>query len=391
MNQMECAPGTHRVSGHFLNDFEDPTAKDAGRRDRNLIIQLIEVEGPLDPQLEDYPENASPYDPRSPRRQSHAAGSGQGQPRTADLSHLPAPATATEVNSYAALADNAVKQGDSFEQGMQVAVTAILVSPHFLFRVEGGHKAQAADDVRPVGDFELASRLSYFLWSSTPDEELLGWAAKGKLHEDATLQQQVRRMLADSKTQALVDNFFTQWLNLRLLDGAAPDPQAYPNFDAELKAAMRRETELFAAAIIREDRSVLDFLGGRFTYLNERLAKHYGIDGVQGTEFQRVNFADNRRTGVLTQASILTLTSNPGRTSPVKRGKWMLENILGSPPLIRRPMPPISTRCKRRSPTTPCVSNSKFIASILSARRATSDGPARLWPGKLRRDRPVAR
>jgi hypothetical protein len=183
-----------------------------------------------------------------------------------------------------------------------------------------------------VGDFELASRLSYFLWSSTPDDELLGLAAKGKLHEDDVLRVQVRRMLADGKSQALVDNFFTQWLNLRLLDSVAPDPQFFPNFDAELKAAMRRETELFAAAIVREDRSVLDFLGGRFTYVNERLAKHYGIDGVQGSEFQKVNFADNRRTGVLTQASVLTLTSNPGRTSPVKRGKWMLENILGSPP-----------------------------------------------------------
>src|SRR5262245_26979388 len=165
-----------------------------------------------------------------------------------------------------------------------------------------------------------------------PDDELLAAAAAGKLRDDAQLEAQVRRMLADAKSDALVQNFVTQWLNLRLLDGVAPDPKVFPDFDPQPKAAMRRETELFAAAVIREDRSVLDFLGGRFTFLNERLARHYGLDGIHGDEFQRVNFADDHRTGVLTQASILTLTSNPGRTSPVKRGKWMLENILGSPP-----------------------------------------------------------
>jgi hypothetical protein len=165
-----------------------------------------------------------------------------------------------------------------------------------------------------------------------PDDGLFNVAAAGKLDDEEVLAEQIRRMLNDPKSEALVQNFFTQWLNLRLLDGVAPDPSVFPNFDAELKAAMRRETELFATAIIREDRSVLDFLVGRFSYLNERLARHYGIEGVSGTDFKRVALTDNRHTGVLTQASILTLTSNPGRTSPVKRGKWMLENILGSPP-----------------------------------------------------------
>ncbi|HEY2414020.1 MAG TPA: DUF1592 domain-containing protein [Pirellulaceae bacterium] len=324
--------GMHRVSGHFLNDFEDPTAEDRRRRDRNLVIDSIEVDGPLDPQPEDYPEvhrRLIPVRPEGGRSPIEAAKTNL-QPLM--VRAFRRPTAESEVNSFAALVDNAVKQGDSFEQGMQVAVTAILASPHFLFRVEGGDKSAAAGLVRPVGDFELASRLSYFLWSSTPDEELLSLAAKNTLHEDDALQQQVRRMLADSKTQALVDNFITQWLNLRLLDGVAPDPQVFPQFDAELKAAMRRETELFAAAIIQEDRSVLDFLSGRFTYVNGRLAQHYGIEGIEGSEFQRVNFTDKSHTGVLTQASILTLTSNPGRTSPVKRGKWMLENILGSPP-----------------------------------------------------------
>jgi hypothetical protein len=165
-----------------------------------------------------------------------------------------------------------------------------------------------------------------------PDDELMSLAGEGKLRNADTLAKQVRRMLADPKSDALVQNFVTQWLNLRLLDGVAPDPKVFPQFDAQLKAAMRRETELFATAIVREDRSVLDFLEGRFTFVDERLARHYGIADVRGDEFQRVGFNDNRHTGVLTQASILTLTSNPGRTSPVKRGKWMLENILGSPP-----------------------------------------------------------
>jgi hypothetical protein len=323
--------GRHRLSAHFLNDFEDPTADDPKRRDRNLIVDSFEIDGPLDPQPEDYPEahrrNVA-VRPENGRSVSDAA--------SANLKPLLGrafrrPVKDTEVASFAALVERQVKQGDSFEQGMQVALTAVLVSPHFLFRVEGSG-AKADSVVRPIGDYELASRLSYFLWSSMPDEELFALAGKGTLHEDTVLEQQVRRLLKDPRSESLVQNFVTQWLNLRLLDGIAPDPQVFPNFDSELKAAMRRETELFASEIIREDRSVLDFLGGRFTFVNERLAQHYGIPGIEGSEFQRVNFSDNRRTGVLTQASILTLTSNPGRTSPVKRGKWMLENILGSPP-----------------------------------------------------------
>jgi hypothetical protein len=329
--------GLHRVSGHFLNDFQDPTAEDPRRRDRNLVIDSIEVDGPYDPQPEDYPEMHRRLIPVRPENGRSVLDAAKANLEPLMFCAFRRPTTAAELNTFARLVDKAVKQGDSFEQGMQVAVTAILVSPHFLFRVEGGDKTAAENIVRPIGDFELASRLSYFLWSSTPDKELLALAAKNTLHQDDVLPQQVRRMLADPKTQALVDNFVTQWLNLRLLDGVTPDPQVFPQFDAELKAAMRRETELFAAAIIQEDRSILDFLGGRFTFVNQRLAEHYGIPDVEGSEFQRVIFsdvdsADKRRTGVLTQASILTLTSNPGRTSPVKRGKWMLENILGSPP-----------------------------------------------------------
>jgi hypothetical protein len=261
---------------------------------------------------------------------------------------------------------------------MQVALTAVLASPHFLFRAEDGSVAngsegasgQAGDDnrvrhspslphsaalnVRSLSDYELASRLSYFLWSSMPDAELFALAAAGKLREESVLESQVRRLLADAKSESLVENFFAQWLNLRLLDGITPDPQTFPAFDAPLKVAMRRETELFAAEILRQDHSILDFLTGRYTFVNERLARHYGIAGIRGDEFQKVALTGNRRSGVLTHSSILTLTSNPGRTSPVKRGKWLLENILGSPP----PDPPPD------APTLDAVQKAKPNATL---------------------------
>jgi hypothetical protein len=244
------------------------------------------------------------------------------------------PVTDDEVNRFAALVEESMQEGDTFEQGMQVAVTAVLVSPHFLFRAELHPQQQAdADGVYELNDFQLASRLSYFLWSSMPDDELFALAEQSKLHEPEVLRQQIGRMLADAKSVALVQNFVGQWLNLRLLDNVTPDPRAFPKFDADLKASMQRETELFATEIVQNDRSVLDFIEGRYTFVNARLARHYGMKDVWGEEFRRVDLAaDERRTGVLTHASILTLTSNPGRTSPVKRGKWILDNILGQPP-----------------------------------------------------------
>jgi hypothetical protein len=185
----------------------------------------------------------------------------------------------------------------------------------------------------PVNEFELASRLSYFLWSSMPDDELVNLAAAGRLRDE--LKPQVARMLKDARSAAFVQNFAGQWLTLRKLAAVSPDPQTFPQFDPELRAAMVRETELFFDAVVREDRSIFDLLDADFSFMNERLAKHYGIEGVNGAEFQRVKLPANRG-GVLTQASILTLTSNPTRTSPVKRGKWVLEQVLNTPP----PLPP---------------------------------------------------
>jgi PAS domain-containing protein len=325
--------GMHLVSAHFLNDYYDPEAEDPDRRDRNLIIEGFEVDGPLDLRLEDYPEthrkllavrpdDTTPVLEAARRNLSPLVGRAFRRPASAD-----------EVAGYSRLVDAAVQEGDSFEQAMQVAVTAVLVSPQFLFRVEHDPPpAKGGPAVRELDDYELAARLSYFLWSSMPDDELFAAAAAGKLRDAGQREQQIRRMLSDPRSDALVQNFASQWLNLRLLDGVTPDPRSYPDFNAALKADMRRETELFVQAIIREDRSLLDFLDGRFTFVNDRLARHYGLEGEFGDEFRRVDFAADRRAGVVTQASILTLTSNPARTSPVKRGKWILENLLGSPP-----------------------------------------------------------
>jgi len=249
------------------------------------------------------------------------------------------------------LAQMALSKDETFERGIQLAVTGVLVSPHFLFRVEDqADPDSAGDGAVPVGDYELASRVSYFLWSSMPDEELFELAAKGKLQDPKVLEEQVLRMLQDPKSQALVENFASQWLNLRNLDQVSPDPKRFPEFDGELREAMKNETKEFFAAIMREDRSVMEFLSGDFTVLNERLAKHYGISGVKGSEFQKVSLKDIPRAGVLTQASILTLTSNPTRTSPVKRGKWILENMLNEPPPPPPPNVPELEEASKESP-----------------------------------------
>ena len=246
------------------------------------------------------------------------------------------PVTKGEVDELLGLVRMAQDRGDSFESGIRLALEAILINPNFLFRVEHDSEPGSAGAVHRLTDIELASRLSYFLWSSMPDDELLGLAVQDRLHVPEVLHAQMKRMLGDRRSHALVDNFGGQWLQFRNLDVLKPDPLKFPEFDAGLREAMRTETELFFAEIVREDRSILDFLDGRFTYLNERLARHYGISGVTGREFRRVELDGTQRSGVLTQASVLTVSSYPTRTSPVIRGKWVLENLLDTPP----PPPP---------------------------------------------------
>jgi hypothetical protein len=222
---------------------------------------------------------------------------------------------------------------DKFNAGIEMALAAVLVSPEFLFRVERDPVGGAPNTPYRVPDVELASRLSFFLWSSIPDDELLDVAVTGKLHEPAVLERQVKRMLADGRSRALVTNFASQWLHLRNLDSITPDMRLFPDFDDNLRQAFRQETELFFESILRDDRSALDLLHANYTYVNERLAKHYGIPHIYGTRFRRIELDEGSgRGGLLRQASILMVTSYATRTSPVIRGKFVLDNLLGVPP-----------------------------------------------------------
>ncbi len=228
------------------------------------------------------------------------------------------------------------RRNGSFEKGIEMALRVMLVSPDFLFRIERDPAGSMPDTVHRVNDFELASRLSFFLWSSIPDDELLNLAEQGKLKEPAVLSAQVSRMLEDCRSKAFVSNFAGQWLYLRNLAQVKPDPDVFPLYDATLRQSFEQETELFFNAILRENRPVTDLLSADFTYLNDRLAQHYGIANIYGSQFRRVTLANQNRGGLLGQGSILTVTSYPNRTSVVQRGKWVLENLLGSPP----PPPP---------------------------------------------------
>ena len=244
-----------------------------------------------------------------------------------------------------------------FVAGIGMALERMLISPEFLFRIERDPEGVAANTTYPVSDLELASRLSFFLWSSLPDDELLELAERGRLKDPAVLEQQVQRMLADGRAKALVSNFAGLWLQVRNLRSVSPDPEAFPYFDEELREAFQQETELFLESMLREDRSVLDLLNADYTFLNERLARHYQIPNVYGSHFRRVTLAgenENRR-GLLGQGSILTVTSYANRTSLVLRGKWVLNNILGTPP----PPPP---------PDVPFLKEQSKDGKILSLR-----------------------
>ena len=230
-------------------------------------------------------------------------------------------------------------EGAGFESGIENALSAILVSPRFLIRVEEDPAGVAAGTAYRVSDLELASRLSFFLWSSIPDDELLDAAVRGDLRQPKLLEQQVRRMLADKRSSSLVTNFASQWLQLRKLDSITPDLRLFPNFDDNLRQSFRQETEMFFESILREDRPVTELLSADYTFVNERLAKHYGLPNIYGSRFRRVSFADDparERGGLLRHGSILTVTSYATRTSPVIRGHWILANLVGEPP----PPPP---------------------------------------------------
>jgi mono/diheme cytochrome c family protein len=240
--------------------------------------------------------------------------------------------TREDMQALVAFFKQGRSDGGSFESGIDLALRRLLASPKFIFRVERDPADVPAGGVYRLGHLAVASRLSFFLWSAPPDEELLDLAEKGRLSNAATLERQVRRMLGDPKSRALIDNFLAQWLQLRNLKSKQPNSHEFPDFDDNLRAALQTEVEMFVASIIREDRSVMELLNADYTFLNERLARHYGIPYIYGTHFRRVTLQEQARRGLLGKGALLMVTSHPHRTSPVLRGKWILENVLGAPP-----------------------------------------------------------
>jgi mono/diheme cytochrome c family protein len=335
-------PGEHRISVAFLNEFTNPAAEKPEEAQRSLFVQFFEFEGPLDMTPPSHrqllacsPELSKP----DQARQILSRFLGRAFRR---------PATAAEIERLVVMVTVALDEGLSWEVAMQRAMLVTLVSPKFLFRVELDDRPESRGS-RTLDEYQLASRMSYFLWSTMPDDELFTLAGKGEL--TTNLDAQVRRMLADPKSKSLVENFAIQWLQLMRLKTVAPDVKLFPTFNDPLRAAMLKETELFFESIIREDRSIIDLIDADFTYVNKTLADHYGLQDALAKsvkespqpssrdperDFNRVALPDKLRGGLLTQASILTVTSNPTRTSPVKRGRWILEQILGAPP----PPPP---------------------------------------------------
>jgi hypothetical protein len=320
--------GRHDVELAFTNAFEDKESK----KIRALHVELLEIEGPFNPEPKPLPESHKRIMVAKPTGAADQERAARKIVENFATKAYRRPVQASEVDRLLKLFAMADKQGDPFEKSVSLALRAVLVSPHFLFRIEKDAEPNNPTAIHSVSEYELATRLSYFIWSSMPDDELFNLAAKGELRKSGMIEAQVKRMLGDPKAKALTDNFAAQWLNLRMIPGLDPDKKTYPKFNASLKKAMVRETELFFEQILKEDRSVLEFLDSDWTILNNELADHYGIKGVVGSEFRKVKLADRNRGGVLSHASVLTLTSNPTRTSPVKRGKWILENILGTPP-----------------------------------------------------------
>jgi mono/diheme cytochrome c family protein len=327
--QTTLLAGQRRLSARFTNNLLDKDNPDPNRRDRNVYVQHIDVvEIGGDPVTAPLTQ---------PMRKLFADRDPDEDGARAILTDFTLrawrrPAHAEEVDRLMELYRFARSNGEDFHGGVKHAMKGVLVSSSFLFR--GEPERDEANGLHQIGEYELASRLSYFLWSSMPDDELLQLAGAGRLRDN--LEPQVKRMLASPKADALVDNFAGQWLQFRNLDAAHPDAELFESYTDRLRDAMKRETGMLFESIMRENRSLLEILTADYTFVNERLAKHYGIDGVNGEQFRRVSLEGTPRRGVLTHGSVLTLTSNPTRTSPVKRGNWVLENLLGAAP----PPPP---------------------------------------------------
>ncbi len=348
--------GAQKISVAYLNNYNDQNNPDPKLRgDRNVFVKEVEITGPALPPPT-LPESHRRLITRLPER---------GQEHACAVDILSAfaprayrrPVEAAEVERLAGFVDLAMKNGGSFLEGIQIAVQAALCSPHFLFRWELDPDAVKPGEIRELTDWEVASRLSYFLWSSMPDGELFSLAAKGELRTNGNLEKQIARMVQDWRARAFVNSFAGQWLQIRNIWELGIDPDAFPKWDDTLKGAMKEETERFFEAIMKENRPVTELIDADFTFLNEKLARWYEIDGVKGDEFRRVALPkDSPRGGVLTQGSVLLATSTPTRTSPVLRGKWVLEQILGTPP----PPPP---------PDVPPLTEQKQVDQTASLRQ----------------------
>ena len=323
-------------------------------RDNSLSVTRVSISGPYDA------KGAGNIPSRRKIFTCRPAGSGDKEACAEQILSALArrayrrPVTDADIQTLLSLYRQ-VQSSQGFEAGIGMALRAILVSPEFLFRIERDPADVAPDTAYRISDLELASRLSFFLWSSIPDDQLLDLAEAGELKDPAVLEEQVGRMLDDSRSQALVNNFAGQWLYLRNMRLVTPEQSVFPTFDQNLRHAFQRETELFFESMLREDRSVMDLLTADYTFVNERLARHYQIPNIYGNHFRRVTLRDEHRRGLLGQGSILTVTSYANRTSPVLRGKWLLENILGTPP----PPPP---------PNIPALKDSGQDGEALSVR-----------------------
>ena len=328
--------GQRKVSIAFINDYYVE-----GKADRNLHIHHVTLRGTEKRSFiggtQELPAShrklifATPNEEVSPE-QATSAVLGRLASRA-----FRRPARSDEVDRLVKLAAQVREDGGTYEEGIQVGLQALLVSPHFLFKVEQPRRPSATGEMPAISQYELATRISYFLWSSMPDDELLLLAHRGQLRDRARVLEKVARMMQDPRANRFVENFAGQWLQLRNLEQANPDTRIYRTFDEDLRQLMRRETLTFFAAVMRGNLPVTTLLDADFTYLNEELAKFYGIHHVKGSNFRRVSLEGTPRGGLLTHASVLTVTSNPTRTSPVKRGKWILENLLNTPP---PPAPP---------------------------------------------------
>lgn len=329
VEKVKISAGKHKVALAFTNDYYDPRARDRNRRDRNLYVSYLHIAGPTD------------FDPltlpKSHRDIFFVMPSNDLPPREAAEKILRRfasrayrrPATASEVQRLTELAVLVGRREKSFTAGIHFAIQAVLASPHFLYKVESPPQT---GQTKTISEFELATNLSYFLWNTMPDDELFSLARKGELRKGDNLSKQVARMLADPKSEAMIKSFSGQWLQLRSLADLSPDTVRFPTWSNKLAQDIGTETEMFFGSIVQENRPIVDLLNADYTFLNDRLARHYEISGVRGGAFRKVTLNDSVRGGILTHASILTVTSNPTRTSPVKRGKWVLENLLGEPP-----------------------------------------------------------